>query len=184
MDAFSRNSAACNRSFLPPFLSSPFFLPCPIHKHTHTHTHTHTRQKQIPFRSYDRDFIRTEPLIYRLEEAMLHYGQGVCIYVYIWHFLSLTLQGKKQAKSEKCLVRKREGERKQGRRKKKEGEEGGEMGTCFLYMCPFPLFSLSFFFPLAPSFSLILSTCIHTLMTHCGAPKKSNYINCGHPLVI
>jgi hypothetical protein len=31
---------------------------------------------QAPFRSYQRDIIRTEPLIYRLEEAVLHYGPG------------------------------------------------------------------------------------------------------------
>lgn len=31
---------------------------------------------QVPFRSYDRDVLRTEPLVYRLEEAVLHYGLG------------------------------------------------------------------------------------------------------------
>lgn len=40
--------------------------------------------RQIPFRSYQRDIIRTEPLIYRLEEAMLHYGIGTNVHTYAW----------------------------------------------------------------------------------------------------
>ncbi|EWM25168.1 cyanate hydratase [Nannochloropsis gaditana] len=33
--------------------------------------------QEVPFRSYDRDVLRTEPLVYRLEEAVLHYGLGI-----------------------------------------------------------------------------------------------------------
>ncbi|GAB5037032.1 cyanate hydratase [Nannochloropsis oceanica] len=33
--------------------------------------------QEVPFRSYDRAVLRTEPLIYRLEEAVLHYGMGI-----------------------------------------------------------------------------------------------------------
>ena len=32
--------------------------------------------RTIPFRTIDRDVIRNEPLIYRLEEAVLTYGPG------------------------------------------------------------------------------------------------------------
>lgn len=37
----------------------------------------------MPFRSYDRAVLRTEPLIYRLEEAVLHYGMGKNIVIYL-----------------------------------------------------------------------------------------------------
>lgn len=66
--------------------------------HTHMISHPHPNHRfvqpprppispthnQIPFRSYHRDIIRTEPLIYRLEEAMLHYGQGACVVPRFW----------------------------------------------------------------------------------------------------
>jgi hypothetical protein len=95
------------------------------------------------------------------------------------------VQGKKQAKSEKCLVRKRERERgSKGEGRGRKEKRAGEMGTCFLYMCPSPSLFSFILLPLCVFFFSFFMY-IHTYIDDTrGAPKKSNYINCGHPLVI